>query len=116
EGYRKAAEHAQMTTAYFVPATAFIISLGTAAILVGGGFEVIGGSTTVGVVVAFSAYLRDAGNNLRQLSNLLGQYLQGVASFDEILTIFEQPTELDASREQRELPACRGEVRFEHVD
>ncbi len=110
---------ANMTTvnlnaAYF-PAVEFLSALVTIEILLVGGFEVINGHTATGVVFGFIAALNNFFDPIQQLSQLYTTYQSGMAALDKIFDLLDQQPELVDPPHPVELPALRGEVRFDHV-
>ena len=104
----------KLNAAYF-PAVEFLSSLVTVEILVIGGIEVLGGHTSTGVVFGFVAALNNFFDPIQQLSQLYTTYQSGMAALDKIFGLLdEQPDILDAP-DAVELPAVRGELRFERV-
>jgi ABC-type multidrug transport system fused ATPase/permease subunit len=110
---------ANMTTvnlnaAYF-PAVEFLSALVTVEILLIGGFEAINGHTSTGVVFAFIAALNNFFDPIQQLSQLYTTYQSGMAALDKIFELLDEQPELTDAPGAIELPAIRGELRFDGV-
>src|SRR5947209_8819807 len=110
---------ANMTTvhlnaAYF-PGVEFLSALVTVEILVIGGIEAISGHTSTGVVFAFIAALNNFFDPIQQLSQLYTTYQSGMAALDKIFELLDERPELADAPGAFELPAIRGDVRFEDV-
>jgi ABC-type multidrug transport system fused ATPase/permease subunit len=110
---------ANMTTvnlnaAYF-PAVELLSALVTVEILLIGGIEVIGGHTSTGVVFGFIAALNNFFDPIQQLSQLYTTYQSGMAALDKIFELLDEQPELSDASDAVELPALRGELRFEEV-
>jgi ATP-binding cassette subfamily B protein len=104
----------KLNAAYF-PAVEFLSALVTVEILVIGGYEVINGHASTGVVFAFIAALNNFFDPIQQLSQLYTTYQSGMAALDKInLLLDEQPDLVDAP-DATELDEIRGEVRFDGV-
>ena len=104
----------KLNAAYF-PAVEFLSALVTVEILVIGGYEVINGHASTGVVFAFIAALNNFFDPIQQLSQLYTTYQSGMAALDKInLLLDEQPDLVDAP-DATELDEIRGEVRFDDV-
>jgi ATP-binding cassette subfamily B protein len=89
--------------------------LGSALVLLYGGWLVIQGRTDVGAIVAFNAYVMLLQAPFRQLGMLLMMGRRAAASAGRIYEILdEQPTVVDRPGAV-DLVECRGDVRFEHV-
>ena len=110
---------ANMTTvnlnaAYF-PAVEFLSALVTVEILVVGGIEAIRGHASTGVVFAFIAALNNFFDPIQQLSQLYTTYQSGMAALDKIFELLDERPELVDAPGAVELPALRGELRFDGV-
>jgi ATP-binding cassette subfamily B protein len=110
---------ANMTTvnlnaAYF-PLVELLSGLVTVEILLIGGFEVIGGHTSTGVVFAFIAALNNFFNPIQQLSQLYTTYQSGMAALDKIFSLLDEEPDLTDATDAIPLPRIRGELRFDHV-
>jgi ABC-type multidrug transport system fused ATPase/permease subunit len=110
---------ANMTTVYlnasYFPAVELLSAIGTAAILLYGGYRVIDGDIAIGILVAFVGYLQQFFDPIQQISQLYTTYQQGMAALDKIFDLLEtqpdmvdQPNALDPGR-------LRGEIELDHV-
>jgi ATP-binding cassette, subfamily B, bacterial len=110
---------ANMTTVYlnasYFPSIELLSSIGTAAILLYGGYQAIDGNVTIGVLVAFVGYLQSFFDPIQQLSNLYATYQQGMAAIDKIFDLLDTEPDMVDAPGAGELPAIRGDVRFEDV-
>ncbi len=103
-----------LNAAYF-PAVELLSAIGTAVILVYGGYQVIDGNVTIGVLVAFVGYLQTFFDPIQQLSQLYTTYQQGMAALDKIFELLEErPDMVDRPDAIRPGP-LRGEIRMERV-
>jgi ATP-binding cassette subfamily B protein len=92
-----------------------ILSAGTGAVFVYGGYRVIEGSITVGTFVAFMAYQM---RFLPPLQALMGMYANLATvrvSLRRVSEILDQPVEIQESEAAVPLPAVRGDISFEDV-
>ncbi len=110
---------ANMTTvnlnaAYF-PGVELLSGLVTVEILLIGGFEVINGHTSTGVVFAFIAALNNFFDPIQQLSQLYTTYQSGMAALDKIFGLLDEQPDLVDAPNAVELPPIRGELRLDHV-
>jgi ABC-type multidrug transport system fused ATPase/permease subunit len=104
----------KLNAAYF-PAVEFLSALVTVEILLIGGYEVINGHASTGVVFAFIAALNNFFDPIQQLSQLYTTYQSGMAALDKIFGLLdEQPDVVDAP-DATELSTIRGELRFDQV-
>ncbi|KZE50042.1 multidrug ABC transporter ATP-binding protein [Brevibacillus parabrevis] len=85
------------------------------------GYQVIGGSMSVGTLVAFYAYLERLYTPLRRLVNSSTVLTQAIASMDRMFEFMDESYDIEDSPNARELPVdpatgrIRGEIRFERV-
>jgi ABC-type multidrug transport system fused ATPase/permease subunit len=103
-----------LNAAYF-PAVEMLSALVTVEILVIGGIEAINGNTSTGVVFAFIAALNNFFDPIQQLSQLYTTYQSGMAALDKIFDLLDEQPELVDRPGATDLPAIRGELRFDDV-
>jgi ATP-binding cassette, subfamily B, multidrug efflux pump len=104
---------AQFISSLIMPAITFIGNVNYVGIAVVGGLRVASGAMLLGSVQAFIQYSRQFTQNLSQLAQVANVLQSGVASAERVFELFDEP---DQSSDRRgELPAARGEVRFEDV-
>src|SRR5580765_2993317 len=92
-----------------------ILSAGTGAVFVYGGFRVIEGSITVGTFVAFMAYQM---RFLPPLQALMGMYANLATvrvSLRRVSEILDEPVEVQEASAAVALPSVRGDISFENV-
>jgi ATP-binding cassette subfamily B protein len=104
----------KLNAAYF-PGVEFLSSLVTVEILLIGGFEVINGHTSTGVVFGFIAALNNFFDPIQQLSQLYTTYQSGMAALDKIFGLLDEQPDIVDAPDAIELPRIRGELRFDHV-
>ena len=82
-----------MTTVYlnasYFPAVELLSAIGTAAILLFGGYQVIEDNIELGVLVAFVGYLQTFFDPIQQISQLYTTYQQGMAALDKIFDLLD---------------------------
>jgi ATP-binding cassette subfamily B protein len=104
-----------LNAAYF-PVVELVSALATVGILVYGGYQVIDGDVTVGVLVGFIAALNGFFDPIQQLSQLYTQYQAGMAALDKIFELLDEQPDLTDAPDAIDLPApLRGEIRFDDV-
>ncbi|GAC1367101.1 MAG: ABC transporter ATP-binding protein [Ktedonobacteraceae bacterium] len=91
-------------------------NLGTLAVIWFGGGQVIGGSLTVGELVAFNSYLSFLLMPVFILGGTLTAISQSAASARRVFEIVDAPVEVADRANALPLPPIKGEVRFEDVD
>ncbi|HWI21179.1 MAG TPA: ABC transporter ATP-binding protein [Baekduia sp.] len=120
EGLNGDNRDANMTTVYlnaaYFPAVEIVSALATVMILVVGGQQVIDGSLTIGVLVAFVAALNGFFDPITQLSQVYTTYQSGMAALDKIFELLDEEAELTDAPDAVDLPVpLRGEILFEDV-
>ena len=105
-----------LNAAYF-PSVEFLSAVATAAILLYGGHQVLGGSSdvTIGVLASFVFYLQSFFDPIQQLSQLYTTYQAGMAALDKVFELLDEEPDLVERPDAIELPTIRGELRFEDV-
>ncbi|MCG7345762.1 ABC transporter ATP-binding protein/permease [Sporosarcina sp. ACRSL] len=79
------------------------------------GYQVINGSLSVGVMVAFIAYIDRLYNPLRRLVNASTSLTQSFASMDRVFELMEEPYDIKDKNGAKVLPRIQGEIQFDHV-
>ena len=116
---------ANMKTVYlnasYFPAVELLSAVGTAVILLFGGYQALDLSTEaarqaqIGIVVAFTAYLNTFFDPIQQLSNLYTTYQQGMAALDKIFDLLDTEPDMVDKPEAADPGTLRGEIEMEHV-
>ena len=88
-----------LNAAYF-PAVELLSAIGTAVILLYGGYQAIDGNIEIGVLVAFVGYLNAFFDPIQQISQLYTTYQQGMAALDKIFDL------LDTRPDMVDQPGC----------
>jgi len=98
-----------------LPLVELIIALTIAAVIVYGAREAVGGGLQVGLIVSFTAYLRQALAPLPRLTTLMGDFQQAAAALDKLDEILAEPPDPGQLPGRRPAPALRGELAFEDI-
>lgn len=110
---------ANMKTVYlnatYFPATELLTAIGTAAILLYGGYQTMNGNIMIGVVVSFVGYLQLFFDPIQQLAQLYATYQQGMAALDKIFGLLDTEVEIVDSPEAVEPGRIEGSLAFEGV-
>jgi ABC-type multidrug transport system fused ATPase/permease subunit len=104
----------QLNASYF-PGVEFLSSVGTAVIMLYGGYRALDGDITIGVLVAFVGYLQSFFDPIQQLSNLYSTYQQGMAAIDKIFDLLDTEPDMRDARGATALGAIRGDIEFDGV-
>ena len=115
---------ANMKTVYlnasYFPAVELLSAVGTAVILIYGGYQALDLSgdaraEQIGVVVAFVGYLATFFDPIQQLSNLYTTYQQGMAALDKIFDLLDTDPDLTDKPGAIDPRPLRGEIELEGV-
>jgi ABC-type multidrug transport system fused ATPase/permease subunit len=110
---------ANMATVYlnatYFPAVELLSAIGTAAILLYGGYRVVDNDIEIGVLVAFVGYLQQFFDPIQQISQLYTTYQQGMAALDKIFELLDTPPDMTNRRGARDPGELRGELDLEDV-
>lgn len=114
----KAGMRAMVMLALIFPVTSLTAGSGTAILLWFGGLHVMEGTISLGVFVAFLAYLRKFYQPVRNMSDLYHTYLSAMASLDRLTGVLEYPDGTSNSRLSSTLSTMeplRGDICFHQV-
>jgi ABC-type multidrug transport system fused ATPase/permease subunit len=103
-----------LNAAYF-PAVELLSAIGTAAIILYGGYQAIDGNIETGVLVAFIGYLNAFFDPIQQISQLYTTYQQGMAALDKIFDLLDTRPDMVDRPEAIDPGRLRGEIRLENV-
>ena len=101
--------------AKIMPTTNWLITIGTILILYFGGQMVIDGGLTVGMVVAFNAYLLMMGEPAQALTGLVNAGGEAAAGAQRVLEVLDTEPGIKSKKEAVILSALKGEVEFQNV-
>jgi ATP-binding cassette, subfamily B, bacterial len=116
---------ANMKTVYlnasYFPAVELLSAIGTAVILLYGGYQALDLSTEaarnaqIGIVIAFVGYLSTFFDPIQQLSNLYTTYQQGMAALDKIFDLLDTEPDMVDKPEAADPGTLRGEIELDGV-
>ncbi len=112
---RDANIYATSITAAFSPTMDVLSTLGTVLVAGVGGWLAFNDTITVGVVVAFLAYVQRFFQPVQQLSSLYTQMQAAFAAGDRVFDLLETVPEIIDKTDAVELPAMTGRVEFNDV-
>jgi ATP-binding cassette subfamily B protein len=113
--YRGFAIKAQIASGVLGPLAGFVNNVAYAIIAVAGGWLVIGGLATVGVVAAFINYARQFGRPLNQIAGLYNTIQSALAGAERVFEVIDEVPEVQDSPQARNLAGARGHVEFRDV-
>ncbi|HVL25245.1 MAG TPA: ABC transporter ATP-binding protein [Thermomicrobiales bacterium] len=111
---RAAATRAQTFAGLVGPMMNFVGNLSLAIVAGVGGWMVVDGRTTIGVIASFISYTRQFGRPLNEIANLYNQLQSALAGAERVFEMLDEQPEIDAP-ETSTPPALRGDVRFTDV-
>ncbi|GAB4114486.1 MAG: ABC transporter ATP-binding protein [Roseiflexaceae bacterium] len=97
------------------PLVFFFSNIGTLIVIWAGGFQVIGGSLSIGALVAFNGYLALLIMPLMQIGFISAQIARAGVSAERMFDILDAQSEITDKPGAQPLPAVQGQVRFEGV-
>jgi ABC-type multidrug transport system fused ATPase/permease subunit len=103
-----------LNAAYF-PAVELLSAIGTAVILLYGGYQVLEGNIEIGILVAFVGYLQTFFDPIQQLSQLYTTYQQGMAALDKIFDLLDTEPDMVDSAGAIDPGELGGDIRMESV-
>jgi ABC-type multidrug transport system fused ATPase/permease subunit len=103
-----------LNAAYF-PAVELLSAIGTAAIILYGGYQAIDGNIEIGVVVAFIGYLQLFFDPIQQISQLYTTYQQGMAALDKIFDLLDTRPDMTDRPDAIDPGRLRGEIELRDV-
>jgi ABC-type multidrug transport system fused ATPase/permease subunit len=101
--------------ARYSPLLDLLPQLAFAVIILVGGLLVIDGRLSLGGFITYNLYLAILIWPLRMIGMWIGQYQRAVASGERIFQVLDERSDIVDPAAPRELPAGRGELRFEGV-
>ena len=107
---------AARVAAAYPSAIDFLGTLATALVVWLGGAAVLDERVTPGVLVAFILYIDRFFEPIRDLSRRYDTFQSTMAGGERIFGLLDAPVEIQDAPDAVEMPAIRGEVRFETVD
>ena len=103
-----------LNAAYF-PAVELLSAIGTAVIILFGGYQFFEGNIEIGVVVAFIGYLQLFFDPIQQISQLYTTYQQGMAALDKIFDLLDTEPDMIDRPGAVDPGRLRGEIELEDV-
>ena len=113
---RDANVQAQTLTSAFSPALDVISTAALAIVLGYGGWSVLRGVTSVGMVVGYMAYVQRFYRPIQMISGLWTQFQSALAGAERIFELLDTEPEVVDAPDAAELPPAEGQISFESVD
>ena len=99
----------------FLPTVEFLGMVATGVVLLFGGIAVAEGSLTLGVVVAFLAYVTRFFLPIQELSQLYATMQAAMAGGERVLNLLDTPPDVADAADAEEMPAIIGQVELRDV-
>jgi ATP-binding cassette, subfamily B, bacterial len=99
----------------FMPGVRLIGNLTIGAVLLYGGYRVIEGQMTVGVLAAFLLYLRMFFEPMQEISQFYNMFQSASAALEKLSGVLEEEPSVKPAAQPVPLPAARGRLEFDHV-
>ncbi len=112
---RRSTIHAIDINAYFFPTMLYFSSIATAVIMLVGGYRVMTGILSLGLLVAFINYNTIMFRPVVILGNLYQQLQDALTGAERVLALFETKTKVPRNSEFPAIPALKGDVTFDHL-
>ena len=104
-----------MVGSVFMGIIGLVTAVGTALVYGFGGYFVIRGQMTVGLIVAFGSYLAGLYSAFQALANAPVDFATSVVSFERVFEVIDLPTEIAEKANPINLQAVKGEIVFDDV-
>jgi ABC-type multidrug transport system fused ATPase/permease subunit len=98
-----------------MPVVEFDNALATVAVIAYGGFLLVQGDVTLGVIVAFLAYITRFFAPVRTLTQFYNQLQAATAGAEKVFELLDEPVTITEREGATSLAAVRGEVEFDDV-
>ena len=102
-------------TAAVMPVVELLVSVSTALVIIVGGYRVIGGSLTVGAIIASALYVQRFFDPVRNLVLQYTQLQRAMAGGERIIEVLDTKPDIVDAENAVVLPDVRGEIIFDHV-
>ncbi len=113
--YRDATIGATRITAFWMPVVNVIIAAGTAAVLWGGGYGVMQGTISPGMLVGFTVYVGLLMRPIRQTGMMVGLTMRALAAAERVFEVLDTEPEVTDRPGATPLASPRGAVSFDRV-
>lgn len=114
--YREVNERTFRLVAIFMPGVSLIGNITTGVVLLYGGFRVLHGQMTVGVLTAFLLYLRMFFEPMQDITQFFNTFQSATSALEKISGVLAQQPTIDDPPQPKRLSDVRGAVDFDHVN
>ena len=113
--HRDAYKDAILAHSLFYPAIEWLGTLAMATLLIYGGYQILGGGMTIGVLVAFMQYSVRVFRPIQDLGEKYNILQSAMASAERIFKLLDTPAAIKAPVSPMSLPAGEARVEFQNV-
>ncbi|WP_119066498.1 ABC transporter ATP-binding protein [Rubrobacter indicoceani] len=113
--YRRANQRSTTLSAVYFPGVEFLGAIGLSVVILYGGYLVVGGTTTIGTLVAFVGLISMAFQPIQALSQLYSDLQSTIASLEKVFSILDTTTDRADVPNAKVLDSITGEVEFDGV-
>jgi ATP-binding cassette, subfamily B, bacterial len=114
--FKQANQRAFRLIAIFSPGIKLMGNITIAVVLTYGGYRVLHGETEIGVLAAFVLYLRKFFEPMQDLSMFYNSLQSATAALEKLAGVLAEEPDVPEPKKPTELPAARGELRFDRVE
>ncbi len=100
---------------WFFAALGLVSAVGTAAVFWVGGYMVIQGTITLGVIVMFTGLLVQLYGPLSAISNSRVEFATSLVSFERVFEVIDLPSDIEEVPDAEALRPMRGAIEFDQV-
>ena len=115
EDNRVANIQANTLSSMLLPVVELCNAFSTVAVIAYGGYLLVIGETSLGVLVAFLAYITRFFQPVRTLTQFYNQLQAATAAAEKVFELLDEPVTINEARQPISLPSVRGEVDFRNV-
>ena len=115
EDHRQSALRSIHLFGIYQPTLRWLSSITIAAVLMVGGFRVLGGELQVGVLIALVLYARRFFQPIDEIANFYNTFQSAVAALEKISGLLAEKPSVTDPQEPVELTEASGEIEFENV-
>ncbi|MFN2199790.1 MAG: ABC transporter ATP-binding protein [Caldilineaceae bacterium] len=112
---RDAAVDAMSVSFVFLPSVEFLGMLATSIVLLLGGFAIMADALTIGVMVAFLAYVTRFFQPIQELSQLYTTMQAAMAGGEQVLKLLDTAPDVPDPPDRKKMPPIVGKVELDHV-
>ncbi len=114
-GYRNASLKTIRITALWMPIADVIMGIGTAAVLLAGGYGVIHGAVSLGTLIAFTMYIGMLLRPIRQTGMMLSATMQAFAAAERVFEVLDTRPEIQDRQGAKRLIVTEGRIDFQDL-